>query len=407
MFLILACTNAPDPVADDSAAIEVTTELTYYADIKPLVDGHCTRCHNEGGLGPGDFSDPDEVIDKAALIQGWTEALEMPPPVSDPECRSYVGREHLSLDADEQAMISEWVEGGAPLGDEGESVEIEVEPHDLSDADLTVLMSDAYTPSWWDDGNPGNEYRCFVLDPGLDEDVYLTAMDPVVDNDAIVHHIVLLNATRDSVTEEMSDPAGWDCIDGTSTDPTAMVAAWAPGMMPIEFPEGYGMKLPADEVLIAQMHYYDPGDGGGPDQSGYAFKTAESVSKEVLMVPMGIGDFEIPAGDASYADGGSFVNSYFDFTIHGVFPHMHQLGIEYSMSVEGECLVEGRYSFDNQLTYMFDEPVAFPKDSAVEFECVWDNSEGPNNPEPQATGYGERTDEEMCFFFTLISFGAP
>ncbi|MFO0007655.1 MAG: hypothetical protein ACK559_41730 [bacterium] len=81
---------------------------------------------------------------------------------------------------------------------------------------------------------------------------------------------------------------------------------------------------------------------------------------------------------------------------------MHTLGTEYAARVEhgdgsSSCLVEGAYDFDNQVTYMFREPLTFAHGDRVEYECTWDNSSGTS-----AVRYGERTDEEMCYFFTLV-----
>jgi len=42
---------------------------TYYADVKPLLAQHCTRCHNSDGLGVGDFTDVDQVTLLASAIQ--------------------------------------------------------------------------------------------------------------------------------------------------------------------------------------------------------------------------------------------------------------------------------------------------------------------------------------------------
>ena len=58
---------------------------------------------------------------------------------------------------------------------------------------------------------------------------------------------------------------------------------------------------------------------------------------------------------------------------------------------------------------MFEEPITIPRRSRLGFGCTWDNSTAnPNlvhNP-PIEIRYGERTDEEMCFGFALISIGA-
>ena len=103
-----------------------------------------------------------------------------------------------------------------------------------------------------------------------------------------------------------------------------------------------------------------------------------------------------------------------DLKIHGVFPHMHVLGQAYGASIthaDGSetCIVEGDYDFDNQLTYQFaedDMPVVSNGDS-IDFYCNWNNSISNDDlphSEPVNAGYGERTDEEMCFFFSLVSY---
>ena len=86
---------------------------------------------------------------------------------------------------------------------------------------------------------------------------------------------------------------------------------------------------------------------------------------------------------------------------------MHILGKGYELSTDNECLIASdNYDFDNQLTYMYHEPVTVPAGSNIHMSCTWNNS--TSNPDliidpPQDIGYGERTDEEMCYAFTLVS----
>ena len=93
---------------------------------------------------------------------------------------------------------------------------------------------------------------------------------------------------------------------------------------------------------------------------------------------------------------------------------MHRLGTAYSAKIIHEddtetCLLGGTYDFDNQVTYQFSDTAMFRPGDRIEFSCTWDNSTGNPNQvgEPKDTFYGERTDEEMCFFFTLVSAGEP
>ena len=58
--------------------------------------------------------------------------------------------------------------------------------------------------------------------------------------------------------------------------------------------------------------------------------------------------------------------------------------------------MHGSYDFSNQLTYQWPEPIDFRPGDRLEYSCTWDNHNGDS-----VVTYGERTDEEMCFFFTI------
>ncbi|MFT5583599.1 MAG: hypothetical protein ACI9VR_001177 [Cognaticolwellia sp.] len=414
IFMALACTT-DEPNVDDSVVVN-GADLSFYADVKPVLDVHCTRCHFEEGLGVGDFTDPDTVTAFAEVMLGQIDAGAMPPPVSDTDCHDYRGSGQLNIDDSERKILSDWIDGGKVMGDPSEDPQVVPTSGVLSDPDMVLMMPEVYTPTWSDAENPGNEYRCFVLDPELEEDAWFEAMAPEVDNEALVHHVVLFSESRSGLSEEQKDPQGWNCIDDSGAG-DGMIAGWAPGMLPVEFPENTGMKLGADKVLVLQMHYYQSGPETVADRSGYAFRTkpASEVEEEVIMFPLGLYSFNVPAGDADYTDSDSFENTYpVTLKIHGVFPHMHVLGQSYGASInhaDGSetCIVEGEYDFDNQLTYQFaedDTPLVSYGDS-IEFFCNWNNStSNPDLPysEPIDAGYGERTDEEMCFFFSLVSY---
>lgn len=414
-MMIIACDadKAGSSNTVDTTDTSAATPYTYYTDIKPILEQNCVRCHQDGGLGLGDFNDPELVVSFADTMLVAIDEGRMPPPASDPACQDYAGSEQLFLDPEDRDIIADWTAGGSPLGDEADAVTTEPVETNLIDPDLTLYLPAAYTPVYKDDENPGNEYRCFVLDPKLEETVYLTAMAPIIDQASIVHHEVLFSMPRSALSEGDLDPSGYDCIDGIGTDQLdGMIAAWAPGMLPIHFPEGSGMRLTADDVLVMQMHYYSsPENLGLSDQSGYAFHTTDSVEKNVYMAPIGIFDFSIPAGEESYTDGDSFNNSYLDLSVYGMFPHMHVLGSEFKASIKHTdgtetCLVEGDYDFNNQMTYQFNQPITFEQGAEIDFECTWNNSSSNDDLswDPETTEYGERTNEEMCFFFTLVSF---
>jgi hypothetical protein len=366
-------------------------------------------------LGVGDFEDLETVSLFADIMLSRIDAGEMPPPVSDPDCRDYVGSEHLQMPTEARDIFAEWIDQGKLEGDPADAPEREPINDTLSDPDLVVTLPTPYTPLYEDEDNPGNEYRCFVIDPELSENLYITAMAPIVDKKSMVHHIVLFTKSASDIPAHENVPEGYDCIGGGMADGVnGMVSGWAPGALPIEFPEGYGMRLGPNDRLIMQMHYYQSGPEvvGLADQTGYAFRTVEDVDHTVMMYPLGITNFTIPAGNANYTDGFEYpMPPPLSFDILAAFPHMHVLGSGYKMFADTaaggrQCLVESdKYDFDNQQTYLFKEPVHIDSGDTIGFDCTWDNSaDNPNQffEEPQDIGYGERTNEEMCFTFTLV-----
>lgn len=404
-----ACAGgSTDPTGDPGLE-----DVTYYPDVQPIIDAQCTRCHQPGGVGPFDFSTPETFSTFADRALARIDEGTMPPAVADPDCQPYVGQEHMNVPDGTADLLRAWIAAGKPIGDPADAVEIEPLTDTLDEVDLEVRMEAPYTAAFADTRNPGNEYRCFYLDPG-DEDIYISALHPIVDNTAMVHHAVLFTVPDAAVPQGVG-PEGLDCIDNSAVN--GMIAGWAPGMLPVELPEGAAIKVGAAQTLVLQMHYYDDGSGGSHvDQSGYSFDLVEAdqVRDEVFMMPFGSFNFNIPAGDEAYSHSTSqtFPRGFSGAKLYGTFPHMHVLGSGYRMWVErgegGEdCLAESdRYDFENQMTYMFPEPIDVAGGDTLHLECTWNNSS--SNPDlihdpPKDTRYGERTDEEMCFAFTLVS----
>ena len=409
VVIVVGCTSeTPD----------TESEVTYYQDVRPMLDTYCTRCHMDGGTGPVDFRNPDNAMAMAEVMLSQMDAGLMPPPVSDPDCRDYVDSERMSLPPEARDTLAAWVDQGKPLGDESTAVEVDPVATQLENPDLFIQIPKAYKPSFEDNANPGNEYRCFYIEHDRDEDFFITGLSPVVDQTALAHHIVIAKGPKDEVKDKFKTDDGWSCINGEGTNVLdGMIAGWAPGTVPTIFEEGHGMRIGKDEAFILQMHYFanDAAAIDEGDQSGYEFTTATSVDREVLMFPFGPTGFRIPAGEESHTESLSFtIPNGLSARAHGTFPHMHVLGSSYRLWVEHQdgsetCGAESdRWDFDNQITYMFNESILLQGGDKIHFECSWDNSaSNPDqiNDEPAAVRYGERTDEEMCFAFTFLSLG--
>ena len=415
IFWFLACNSNKTDVLESSS-----NAYTYYKDIQPILAKHCVRCHHEDGQGVGDFLNPEDVTALATQIVHSIDDGRMPPPASDPECHDYIGSEYMFLSEDKKNMIRNWVEQGSPLGNKSDKQPTEVlEMLDvtLSDADLIVTIQEPYSPKFDDERNPGNEYRCFALKHNREEPFYITALHPNIDRASMVHHVVLAKAKEDAMVNGSKRSNGADCIDDgafiTDFGTGAMLGGWAPGMQPIELPEGVGILIQPDDYIVIQMHYYQGNNPeGSSDQSGYSFRTTDQVEHVAQMFPFGFQNFRIPAGDEAYTKTTS-LNLPFDLKIWGIFPHMHVLGSAYKTWIQHEdgettCLAESNYyDFENQLQYIYEYDEELDKEDTLKISCTWNNS--TSNPDlihnpPIDVGYGERTDEEMCYAFGLVSF---
>jgi hypothetical protein len=130
----------------------------------------------------------------------------------------------------------------------------------------TLEMPAAYTPSA-PYGVGTDDYRCFLLDPGLDQDAWLTGTNVLPGNPDVVHHVILFRVPPESVAEaeakDAEDPEqGWTCFGGTgiagefdNPDDAAWLGAWAPGGRETVVRDGYGVPLDRGSRIVMQVHY--------------------------------------------------------------------------------------------------------------------------------------------------------
>ena len=382
-------------------------EVTHAEHVQPLLDQHCVRCHQAGGIGVGDFEDPSEVQAFAERIVVRAQDGTMPPPASDPECKDYQSSERLTLGDRDLKLLEKWAEQGFAQGEGELTRDLPDEPLTLADTDLQ-LTAPGYGPSFTDEREPGNEYRCFVLEHEQESDFFITGIQPVIDQSSILHHMVLGAVPRAALGDGGTDAQGADCINNDMGAIDGLVGVWAPGMEAMEMADGTGLKVSSDEVFVLQMHYFQssPEAVGLADHSGFALRTTDSVEQPLEMVTVGTQSFRIPAGESAYTFEGAW-QSEFDRRIYGVFPHMHERGVGYQMSLperrRDACVLDGEgYDFSNQLYYLFRDPITLQADEQLDYSCTWDNGDNPED-----VFYGERTEEEMCFFFVLADAYTP
>jgi len=211
------------------------------------------------------------------------------------------------------------------------------------------------------------------------------------------------------------DRDGWPCFGtaGEGVGVNAIPVTWAPGQGVVRYPNASGVPLLASHHIIVQVHYNlaDRAQIGKSDQTTVRLSVApnvENIGLFLLEDPLLASLYEaplqtLPPGQASTVftwretmkELG--LDSLSGVELHGVMPHMHQLGRKYQLRVATgstpmQCAADvQRWDFHWQRMYFFAKPWKLDADSAFEVSCDFDTS---SVSEPVSPGWGTRN--EMC-----------
>ena len=169
------------------------TDVSYNGDVARIMNENCVVCHREGGIGPMQFENYDQVRPWAPLIQYKVANREMPPYAYDHGIGIQQLKGDWRLSQVEIDTIVAWVDQGAPQGDP----DIVPPPADLPDPDAWSFEADLGAPNLVIPSVPmdipanGNDLwsRHFV-DSTLTADRCIKAVQvkPRGDAKAVVHH---------------------------------------------------------------------------------------------------------------------------------------------------------------------------------------------------------------------------
>ncbi len=168
---------------------------------------------------------------------------------------------------------------------------------------VKVRMPATYTPSP-PTGKGTDDYRCFLLDPKITQDSFVTGFDVLPGNPDIVHHVILFRVTPDVVAQaERKDAAtpgdGWTCFGmsglsaHSSIDDAQWLGAWAPGGAEQVYGEGLGEPFAAGSRIVMQVHY-NLLDGTAPDRSAAELRLSSDPETEPLFTQLIPAPVELP-----------------------------------------------------------------------------------------------------------------
>jgi hypothetical protein len=257
---------------------------TYNRDVAPILDAKCASCHRLGGIAPFSLTTAADAKAHAAGIVRLTKAGLMPPWMPGSDSAAIVGRDRRRLTGEELATLARWAAAGAPAGNAADRHTKPSLGAGLSGPGRTVTLAPpkAYTPHA--PGGGIDDYHCFVLDPKLKQDAFVTAALIKPQRTGIVHHVILYEAAGAQATDATRLNAagggkGWTCFGGpglpfdlsgsssiSRLGQPPWIAAWVPGHTTNALPSGTGVRLHRGSKIVMQVHY-NLIEASGPDRS--------------------------------------------------------------------------------------------------------------------------------------------
>jgi copper type II ascorbate-dependent monooxygenase-like protein len=269
---------------------------TYYRDVAPILDAKCASCHRLGGIAPFSLTTAADARLHAAGIVRMTKAGLMPPWMPGSDSADLVGRDRRRLSSNELDTLARWAAGSAPAGNRADRHSTPLASTGLSGPGRTVTLAPpkAYTPHAA--GGAIDDYHCFVLDPKLKQDAYVTGALIKPQRSGSVHHVILYEAAgTQAAAADRKNAAnggrGWTCFGGPdlpldASQPGALdrlgqppwIAAWVPGHTTNALPAGTGVRLHRGARIVMQVHY-NLIAAAGPDRSQAQLRLRPATTK--------------------------------------------------------------------------------------------------------------------------------
>jgi hypothetical protein len=328
---------------------------------------------------------------------------------------------------------------------------------------VNLVLPQPYTPTAPNGGT--DEYRCFVVDPKLTSQAFLTGSQFLPQNADIVHHAIFFRLTPDEATkarqvDDSTPGEGWTCFgDAGIGGSPAWVAHWAPGNNETLLDPTIGYPMPPGSQLVMQIHYNllaTGGKSGGSDQSAIRLRLTDgSVPLKPLQTAQLPAPVELPcaanetgplcdrqtavsdvikrfgtdvgdtingltqrcnqgqapvAGTTQHCDRKTPVGG----TIYAVAGHMHLLGRSIKVELNpgtpaAQTLLDvPNFNFDDQSIRPLAKPVTVKAGDTFRVTCTHDVSLRRQLPQlrtlqPRYVVWGDGTSDEMCLGLIIWS----
>ena len=429
-----------------------SSPVTFAKDVLPILQQNCQSCHRPGQIAPMSLLSYQEARPWARAIKAAVVTRKMPPWFADTSYGHFVN--DRSLKQSEIDTLVKWSDSGAPEGNPKDApapvqwptggwgiqpeVVMDLPPHDVPEKGTL-------------------EWELIALPTPFKNDTWVTSMEILPGDPAVVHHICFsfekhrpttvynryewVQVPRDETGNPTPGNSGFSELPGmiiATRDVGSTEVKLRPGRptlrqtldfcyLPGASYDDYrvwdaGKLVPAGSDLIVSLHYTTNGKAV-TDRTRIGFTVAKTPPKKKFVV-QGSGEdepvivptkasaraafassynpaFAIPPNEGNYLAPPMDITFLKDVEIVRLRPHAHVRGksaqykLIYPDGREEIVLNVPRYDFNWQLSY--GTALKLPKGTRMHFEFRYDNSVNNKfNPDPTRWVYqGFQSWEEM------------
>jgi hypothetical protein len=265
-------------------------------------------------------------------------------------------------------------------------------PIDYHDPALKCYELRAHAPgdkdAPFDLGTQNEVVTNFHFMPPWEGTQYIRSIRGVIDNESILHHILLYQdaapVTDGAIEDSLAAPV-------LSHSNAVMIQGWAPGLSPSYFHPDVGLDAPSDVGFTLEIHHYNPQGTRAVDRSGLEVCVTTSVPEHIASFSW-LGTNDIAGVTAS---GVCTPQSKDPIRVISIMPHMHLKGRHMKVELKRgdggkvELLHDADYDFNFQRAYDVNKDM-LPGDS-ISTRCDFS---APST-------FGPSSNDEMCYIFTL------
>lgn len=231
------------------------------------------------------------------------------------------------------------------------------------------------------------------------------------DNEKVLHHWLLF-------TSSSGNPDGYHVTAPLPTligDNASLVAGWAVGGSNLALPDDAAFELPDSSVVLnVQWHFYNSTGTVQTDHSAVRVCTLPPGARPHVVTISWIGNEDLGGNKWTFGAGmpahtmSTFsgtcnplregMNATDPIHIVGFWPHMHKLGTQMQAIVNhkggaSEVVFDKPFDFSHQVHFLQNYDL-MPGDT-ITAKCFF------NNTTDQGVPFGESSDTEMCYNFTM------